>query len=64
MHLKPITIGRDLGQVVEIASGLAQNDRVIRNPPDGIADSDAVRIIAPAASAVAAEAPKGKNDHG
>jgi RND family efflux transporter MFP subunit len=62
--LKPVTIARDLGQVIEIASGLAANDRVIRNPPDGIADSDIVQIIAPAASAVAAAPPKGKNDHG
>jgi RND family efflux transporter MFP subunit len=62
--LKPVTIARDLGQVIEIASGLAANDRVIRNPPDGIADSDIVQVIAPAASAVAAAPPKGKNDHG
>jgi RND family efflux transporter MFP subunit len=64
VQLKPVTIGRDLGQVIEIASGLTANDRVIRNPPDGIADSDIVQVIAPAASAVAAEPPKGKNDHG
>jgi RND family efflux transporter MFP subunit len=62
--LKPVTIGRDLGQVIEIASGLAANDRVIRNPPDGIADNDLVQVIAPAASAVAAAPPKVKNDHG
>jgi RND family efflux transporter MFP subunit len=62
--LKAVTIGRDLGQVIEIASGLAQNDRVIRNPPDGIADNDVVHVIAPGASAVAAEPPKSTNDHG
>ena len=62
--LKPVTIARDLGQVIEIASGLGQNDRVIRNPPDGIADSDVVHVIAPAASAVAAEPAKAQNDHG
>jgi RND family efflux transporter MFP subunit len=62
--LKPVTIARDLGQVIEIASGLGQNDRVIRNPPDGIADSDLVHVIAPAASAVAAEPPKAVKDHG
>jgi RND family efflux transporter MFP subunit len=62
--LKPVTIGRDLGSVVEIASGLAQNDRVIQNPPDGIAASDIVHVVGPAASAVAARPPKSKNDHG
>ena len=34
--LKPVSIARDLGTVVELASGLAPNDRVIENPPDGV----------------------------
>jgi RND family efflux transporter MFP subunit len=63
--LKPVTIGRDLGGTIEIASGLAQNDRVIQNPPDGVANGDFVRVIAPpAASAVAGARPKTKSDHG
>ena len=63
--LKPVTIGRDLGAVVEIASGLAPSDRVIQNPPDGVANGDIVHVIgAPAASSVAGTRPKTKNDHG
>src|SRR6202790_3490497 len=42
--LQPVSIGRDLGAVVEIASGLAPNDRVIQNPPDGIGDGTEVRL--------------------
>ena len=42
--LKPITIARDLGRDVEIATGLNAGDRVIESPPDGIANGDAVRI--------------------
>jgi RND family efflux transporter MFP subunit len=34
--LKPVSIERDLGAVVELASGLTSEDRVIENPPDGI----------------------------
>jgi RND family efflux transporter MFP subunit len=34
--LKPVSIERDLGAVIELASGLEPNDRVIENPPDGI----------------------------
>ena len=45
--LKPITIARDLGQVVEIASGLEASDRVIESPPDGLANGDPVRVVAP-----------------
>ena len=44
--LKPVTVARDLGKVVEIATGLAPEDRIIESPPDGIAAGDAVRIAA------------------
>jgi multidrug efflux pump subunit AcrA (membrane-fusion protein) len=43
--LKSVTIGRDLGQIVEIASGLAASDRIIESPPDGLSDGDAVRVV-------------------
>lgn len=43
--LKQITIARDLGQIVEIGSGLTAQDRVIESPPDGLANDDAVRVI-------------------
>ncbi len=45
--LKPVTISRDLGNEVELASGIAADDRVVANPPDGIATGDQVRIAAP-----------------
>ena len=43
--LKPITIARDLGQVVEIGTGLSRDDRVIDSPPDGLSDGDPVRVV-------------------
>jgi RND family efflux transporter MFP subunit len=42
--LKPVSIQRDLGAVVELASGLMLNDRVIENPPDGIVTGATVRL--------------------
>jgi RND family efflux transporter MFP subunit len=42
--LKSVTITRDLGDVIEISSGLAASDRVIDSPPDGIRNRDQVRI--------------------
>jgi RND family efflux transporter MFP subunit len=42
--LKQVTIGRDLGREVEIATGLAADDRVIDSPPDGIASGDQVKV--------------------
>jgi len=42
--LKQVTIARDLGNEVEIGSGVSADDRVVTNPPDGIATGDKVRI--------------------
>jgi len=41
---KTVTISRDLGRTIELASGLSADDRIVVTPPDGIADGDAVRI--------------------
>jgi len=63
--LKRVTIGRDLGAVVEIASGLTPSDRVIQNPPDGVASGDVVHVVgAPPAPSVAGTGPHTRNDHG
>jgi RND family efflux transporter MFP subunit len=51
--LKPVSIQRDLGAVIELASGLAPDDRVIENPPDGIGNGAEVRLTG--------GAPKNKN---
>jgi RND family efflux transporter MFP subunit len=42
---KTVTIARDLGKEIELASGLAADDRVIIAPPDGLADGDQVRVV-------------------
>jgi RND family efflux transporter MFP subunit len=55
--IKPVSIERDLGAVVEIASGLAPSDRVIENPPDGIGTGAEVHLARAApASEIAAQA--------
>jgi membrane fusion protein, multidrug efflux system len=41
---KNVTIARDLGRDIELASGVAPDDRVIVAPPDGISDGDQVRV--------------------
>jgi RND family efflux transporter MFP subunit len=41
---KPVNVARDLGDSVEISSGLAANDRIIDSPPDGVGNGDQVRI--------------------
>jgi len=46
VSIKPVTIARDFGKVVELSSGIAADDRVIESPPDGIASGTEVRIAA------------------
>ena len=53
IEFKPIRIARDLGDVVQISSGLTANDRIVDSPPDGIGNGDQVRIAAAAANGAA-----------
>jgi RND family efflux transporter MFP subunit len=62
--LKPVTIERDLGAVLELASGLTPNDRVIQNPPDGIANGAEVHLTAEAPGGRVAGKAKNENDKG
>jgi RND family efflux transporter MFP subunit len=54
--LKRIAIVRDLGRVVEVASGLDSTDRVIDSPSDSIVQGDVVRIKPSEAAALAPSA--------
>jgi membrane fusion protein (multidrug efflux system) len=42
---KTVTIARDLGRDIELASGVTLEDRIISAPPDGIVDGDQVRVV-------------------
>jgi RND family efflux transporter MFP subunit len=44
VHLHKVVIAQDLGQTLEIESGVTTHDRVIINPSDSIADGDHVQI--------------------
>jgi RND family efflux transporter MFP subunit len=43
--LRPITVARDLGNEIEVGSGLSPDDRVVENPPDGVKAGDTVRTV-------------------
>jgi RND family efflux transporter MFP subunit len=62
--LKPVSMGRDLGAAIELASGLSPNDRVIQNPPDGIGNGAEVRLAATAPLTAVAGQPKQYHDKG
>jgi RND family efflux transporter MFP subunit len=52
VHLTPVKLGTDYGTSIEILRGVDASSRLIINPPDSLADGDAVSI-APGAGAPA-----------
>ena len=50
VQFKTVTIARDLGKDIELASGITPDDRIIVAPPDGIADGDQVHVVASGAA--------------
>jgi RND family efflux transporter MFP subunit len=64
VDIKPVTVQRDLGQRIEIASGLAVSDRVIDNPPDDIENGNRVNVFdAPGSSPSGREVAGGADLH-
>jgi RND family efflux transporter MFP subunit len=62
--IKPVSIERDLGSVIELASGVSPTDRVIENPPDGVGNGDEVRLSGAESAGAAAGPAKRKNEAG
>ena len=52
VQLKPVQLGRDFGDSVEVAAGLSPSDRVIDSPPETLQTGDAVQLATAAASPV------------
>ncbi|GAB6848521.1 efflux RND transporter periplasmic adaptor subunit [Paraburkholderia kururiensis] len=64
VQLRHVSIGTDLGTQVEIASGLQPDDRVIDNPPDSLAQGDAVRVASTEKVAATPAAHDAEQTHG
>jgi RND family efflux transporter MFP subunit len=45
VRFKSVAILQDQGNTIDIGSGLAQSDRVIDTPPDGLVEGDHVQVI-------------------
>jgi hypothetical protein len=54
VELRPVTLGRDLGQTIEILGGVGPTDHVILNPADSLVGGTTLRV------AEAAKEPAGK----
>jgi len=49
--LRDVKIARDLGSVIELASGVSTGDRVVDSPPDSLQSGDLVRVVTRGAGA-------------
>lgn len=45
VHARPVTIARDLGRDIELATGLNGSEVVVLSPPDGLTEDDRVETI-------------------
>ena len=46
VHLKPVTLGRNLGEAIEVIDGIAAGDRLVVNPSDSLGEGDPVAVAA------------------
>jgi membrane fusion protein (multidrug efflux system) len=47
IHLRNVTLGENLGQTVQVTSGLSLGDKLVNNPPAGLLEGQAVQPVSP-----------------
>lgn len=60
VRLRPVVLGRNLGEAVEVQSGVSAQDRLIVNPPDSLGEGDAVTVQDRPAGGASAPAASGR----
>ena len=60
VRLRAVTLGRNLGETIEVLDGVGARDRLVVNPSDSLAEGDAVTVNAAADDAAAASAAAGR----
>jgi len=60
IHLKPVTLGRNLGETIEIVDGVGTGDRLVVNPTDSLAEGDTVALSAADDAAASAAGRQGR----
>jgi RND family efflux transporter MFP subunit len=48
VHLRNVTLGQNLGQTVQVTSGLSPGDKLVNNPPAGLLEGELVQPVTPA----------------
>jgi RND family efflux transporter MFP subunit len=49
VHLRDVTLGVNLGQTVQVTSGLSISDKLVNNPPAGLLEGQLVQPVTPVA---------------
>ena len=63
VNIKPVQLGRNFGEKVEVLKGVASGERLVLNPPDSLSSGDEVTFVAAEDDKVATKvADKGKGD--
>jgi multidrug efflux pump subunit AcrA (membrane-fusion protein) len=47
VHLRNVTLGQNLGETVQVTSGLSPDDRLVNNPPADLLDGELVQPVTP-----------------
>ena len=47
VHLRNVTLGQNLGQTVQVTSGLSPGDKLVNNPPAGLLEGQSVQPVTP-----------------
>jgi membrane fusion protein (multidrug efflux system) len=47
VHLRNITLGQNLGEMVQVTSGLSSSDKLVNNPPAGLLEGQTVQPVTP-----------------
>lgn len=46
-HLRSVTLGQNLGETVQVTSGVSVGDKLVNNPPAGLLEGQIVRPVTP-----------------
>jgi RND family efflux transporter MFP subunit len=57
ISLRPVKVGRNYGETLEVLEGVATSDQLVLNPSDSLADGDQVFVAPPAAPAAKSKGP-------
>ena len=60
VHLRNVTLGQNLGQTVQVTSGLSSGDKLVNNPPAGLLEGQSVQPVTPATGYAMAAQPANK----